>query len=146
MLPRRLNLIGYVRSGQSLVNSNEQLKALENYCRDHSYHMTAVFSDAERAAFGLSQALQAIKKADGLIVYDCARLVDNPADTFRELRPLIENQFMHAHKKFISISEGFENVTTSGQANLMEVLNQWARNEETPRATYDPANHVRAFD
>ncbi|HEY9715729.1 MAG TPA: recombinase family protein [Chroococcales cyanobacterium] len=141
MLPKRINLIGYVRPGQSLVSGIEQLNALKTHCRSHGYNLVAVFTDTERPAFGLSQALQAMKRADGLIVFDCQRLVENPADTYRELRPLLENQFMHTRKKFVSISEGIENITPMGQENLVETLNEWSRREEMPTATYDVSQH-----
>jgi hypothetical protein len=145
MLERRLNLIGYVRVGDSLVSEIEQLNAIKDYCRIHKHRCLAVYTDSAQPAFGLTRALDSLKKVDGLIAYDASRLVNNVSDSYRELRPLVESRFMHGHKKLITIADGFENVTAAGQENLMNMLNEWHDRREMPNPTYDASAHEIYF-
>ncbi len=141
MLKRKLKLIGYVRTGDTPVSEIDQVNAILDYCIINQYEVVALLKEHGRPSIGMAQAFELLKKADGLITYDIMRLAGNTSDTFRELRPLIENTFMHGHKKIITISDGFENVTPKGQEVLMNVLNDWSRRGEFPTATYNPETH-----
>jgi len=141
MLKRKLKLIGYVRTGDSPASEIDQVNAILDYCLIQRYDIVALLKEHGPPSIGKAQAFELLKKADGLIAYDITRLAGNASDSFRELRPLIEGSIMHGHKKFITIADGLENVTPTGQEVLMNVLNDWSRREEFPAPTYDPAQH-----
>lgn len=136
-----LRLIGYVRLGDSLTSEVEQMNAIRDYCRANKHRVVAMFTDPGRRALGFAQAIEGLKRADGLITYDVMRLVENSGDSLRELRPLVETVFMHGHKKLITIAEGFENITPIGQENIMAMLSDWNRREAVQTATCDKDTH-----
>lgn len=141
MLIKPLKLIAYVRSNPGGASADVQLDLIRDYCVLHNYKIVAIYTDYDRPGIGLANALDSLLKVDGMITYDSLKLVEHADDSYRELRPLIENNFMKRGKKIIAIADAIENVTPMGQENLIELLNQWNRRGETPTATYDPSLH-----
>jgi DNA invertase Pin-like site-specific DNA recombinase len=130
MFVNNLKVVGYVRSGHTDVTSAEQIQALKDYCSKHGYRLERIFSDEEELSLGYTDSLNALSEVNGLITYDVTRLVSHPSDSFRELRPLFKNRFMRTGKKILTVAEGIENITASGQANIIELMNEWSRREE----------------
>jgi len=137
MLTKHFKLIAYVRGAGSEKNEIEQLDAIKEYCLPRNYKIAATFRDDAEPAMGLHGALEALSLADGLIVFDCSRLVSHHSDSFRDLRPIIAHKFMHGNKKIITVADGIENVTPIGQESLLSLLNDWSRREELHAESID---------
>lgn len=142
MLLKPLKLVGYARNtGSSSDTVADQTNAIKRYCERNHYVLMEIFVDGDGPGLGLAQAFETLSICDGLILSNVRLLAQHKDDSLCNLRPLIDNHFMHAHKKLISIEDGIENVTPSGQHNLMTLLNEWSLREEGPKPTIDIEAH-----
>lgn len=140
MFHNSLRLIGYVRCADTKSTVAEQIAAIKEYCRNHKHMLVEIFTDGPQPGVGLAMALQALDHADGLIVTSICNLVSRKDDALLQARPIIDANFMHGHRKLISLYDGIETVTASGEGNLMNLLNEWSL-REGPQPTMDVGNH-----
>lgn len=132
-VPKRLNgdhLVGankrflcYIRATECKPAS-EQRGLIERFCKERGLRLVGEFIDKEVPGSALSQALKGMSEADGIIVSDLNRFVEHSGHRNRELRPVLHH-FMADHTKhLISIAEGIDTSTVSGQQIAMESINQ----------------------
>lgn len=119
-----VDLVGYTRSDLDGIGADEQLKRLQNFCSKHGYRIKKVFADIGKPSFGLQAALEALDDADGLIVFNLNRLVEHSKDRLRDLRPLIRCHFFDPAKHLITIEDGIDTSSPTGQASLIELINR----------------------
>lgn len=120
----RTNLIAYIRPGNDNIDALRQLQVIEGYCASHGYRLEKVFEDEDKPSVGLASALEALRGADGLIAVDLDRFVQHEGDKTRDLRPLIHEFFSLGSKHLITIKEGIDTGSPSGQASAIELINQ----------------------
>lgn len=135
MLHRKLRLIGYLRTGGSQVSAREQRNMIREYCVQHGHHLVGFTEvDSDRPSFGLQEALNGLKKSDGIIAADLDQFVTHLDDRLIDLRPLIERLF-HTGKVLITLIDGMETITAAGQLRLVEVINEWSGHEAISTVT-----------
>lgn len=126
MLHRRLRLVGYIRTGGTAVSSGEQRLMIQQYCSAHNHDLIGCSQvDTDRPSFGFEEALQALKHADGIIALDIDRFSHRAGDHLLDVRPLVD-RLLHTGKVLITLTDGIETVTASGQASLLELLHEWS--------------------
>jgi DNA invertase Pin-like site-specific DNA recombinase len=129
MLHRKLRLIGYLRTGGSLISVRDQRNMIREYCVQNGHHLIGFTEvDSDKPSFGLQEALNGLKKSDGMIAVDLDRFITHGDDRLVELRPLVERLF-HSGKVLITLIDGIETATAAGQLGLIEMINDWSGNE-----------------
>lgn len=127
---RKAQLVAYIR-GTEERDPEQQLKLLREYCDRRSYNITQVFTDQGRPSFGLSEALEALKTADGLIAVDLNSFVERPGQRLRNLRPFLhqflsqpsQNHFpIPSAKRLIVLEEGIDTGSVAGQAAAIDLM------------------------
>jgi DNA invertase Pin-like site-specific DNA recombinase len=144
MWNKKLKLIAYIRTGDTENTVDEQKRLIENHCLSHGYQILRYFEmDTIKPSHGLSEALEAVEKADGLIVADLSRFVQNIDDQLRDIRPII-SKLLHEQKPLFAVLDGIETLTPSGQEAAMTVISQWCADENcsSVRRTNDNGNLV----
>ena len=125
MLIKRLSLIAYIRDNGSDLSAKEQVQMLDQYCGTRNWHIVAYFdSDTAVPSFGLSNALNTLDQADGIIAVDLNRFVTHPEKRLFELKKFIE-KMLHRQKVLITVRDGVETITPAGQEAIMDSLNEW---------------------
>ena len=131
MLHKKLRLIGYLRTGGTSLNAEEQKQKIEEYCIEHEHKLirhSAV--DEGVPGLGLHDSLEALKDYDGIIATDLNRYVKHHEDRLVDLRPLIQ-KILHENKVLIAINEQFETQTALGQHAAVDLLQDWSDREST---------------
>lgn len=131
MLHKKLRLIGYLRTGGTGLNVEEQKQKIEEYCIEHE-HKLVRFSAVDEGipGLGLHESLEALKDYDGIIATDLNRYVKHHEDRLVDLRPLIQ-KILHERKVLIAINEQFETQTVLGQHAALDLLQDWSDREST---------------
>jgi hypothetical protein len=128
---RKVNLIAYIRCEAKDSDPEERLNRLKEYCDKRGYTITQVFTDQGRPSFGLSEALEALKQADGLVAVDLDSFVEHPVQRLRDLRPFLNNflsQPNQTHsptksaKRLIVLEEGIDTGSLAGQAAAIDLM------------------------
>ncbi|MDR3615844.1 MAG: hypothetical protein P4L53_19955 [Candidatus Obscuribacterales bacterium] len=146
MLHRKLRLIGYLRTGGSPVSVREQRNMIREYCLMNEHHLIGFTEvDSDRPSFGLQEALNGLKKNDGIIATALDQFVCHPSDRLTDLRPLVERLF-HSGKVLITLSDGVETVTPAGQLSLIEMINEWSGHEAISPITRGQAESTIAHN
>jgi Resolvase, N terminal domain len=130
MIVKRLKFLGYVRTSRGSMSHQDQIEAITAHCNRNSYEILGFFSDELEPAVGYANALAGLSDVDGLIVTDLTRMVPDSSETLREVRPVLTEKILHEGKKFVSIADGLENITASGQEHLRDLLNDCSRGEK----------------
>jgi len=120
----KLNVIAYTRYTDDPWDAGRQLAAIQKYCSQHDYRLVKVFEEAGRPSGGLSRALEALQEADALIAFDLDRFVEHEGDRMRDLRPFIHDFFGLKNKRLITIQEGIDTGSPSGQMDAIGIINE----------------------
>lgn len=116
-------VIAYVRACDEM-NLDEQYKEIERYACAHKLKIEETFCDVGPPMSGLRHAIEALETADTLIVCNLTRLVMHTDDRLRDLRPILHRFCSNDGKHLISIEEGVNTATASGQLNALELINE----------------------
>ncbi|HEY9784725.1 MAG TPA: recombinase family protein [Candidatus Obscuribacterales bacterium] len=119
---QHLKLIAYVRGAGDPESLDEQCQRLAAYCSLHGHTIVEMYRDPSGTA--LHYALNELYRADGLLVCDLSEMVQHHGDPLRDLMPLVHDEFFHNGKHLISLKEGIDTSTFSGQEQLIAYLNQ----------------------
>ena len=120
-----VKLVAYTKSGGDTNTAEIQMEVIRDYCSSHGYTIHAHYEwKSESPALAVHDAIMALEHCDGLIVTDLARLVEHHDDPLRDLTPLVHDHFVHCNKHLISVKEGVNTSTTSGQQLLVEYMNE----------------------
>lgn len=131
MLHKKLRLIGYLRTGGTSLNVEEQKQKIEEYCTEHDHKLIRYSAvDDGIPGLGLHDSLEALKEYDGIIAIDLNRYVKHHEDRLVDLRPLIQ-KILHERKVLIAINEQFETQTALGQHAALDLLQDWSDREST---------------
>jgi hypothetical protein len=122
--PHGVSLVAYVRTNGSKLNRDEQMHLMQEYCLEHNYQIIKTFEDTGKPSFGLEEALETLGRVDGLIAVDIDRFVEHPRDRLRDLRPFVHHFFCHTNKHLITIREGIDTGSLSGQSSAVELITQ----------------------
>jgi hypothetical protein len=129
MLLKRLRLIGYIRTGQTEVTADQQRRINQEFCHAHNNQLIGFSeTDRDKPCFGLQGVLQALNHVDGIIALDLDRFVHHAEDRLYELRPFLQN-LLRSKKVLITIADGIETISASGQKAILEHLNEWNERE-----------------
>ena len=131
MLHKKLRLIGYLRTGGTSLNVEEQKQKIEEYCIEHEHKLVGYSAvDEGMPGLGLHDSLEALKEYDGIVAVDLNRYVKHHEDRLVDLRPLIQ-KILHERKVLIAINEQFETQTALGQHAALDLLQDWSDREST---------------
>ena len=131
MLHKKLRLIGYLRTGGTILNVEEQKQKIEEYCSEHEHKIVRYSGvDEGQPGLGLHDALEGLKDYDGIIAIDLNRFVKHHEDRLVDLRPMIQ-KMLHERKALIAINEQFETQTALGQHTALDLLQEWSDREST---------------
>jgi len=90
-----LKLVGYVRVSEETENIDNQKYAIFEWCAKHGYQLVGVFEDIgvsgalpPRERPGFRRALEALDKADGLVVYALDRVARSLVELVEVVREL----------------------------------------------------------
>lgn len=117
-------LVAYIRYTNDPWDAGRQLGVIQNYCTEHGYRLERAFEDQGKPSFGLVRALEALSGADGLIAVDLDRFIQHEGDKTRDLRPLIHEFLTPGSKYLITIKEGVDTSSPTGQMSAIELINQ----------------------
>jgi DNA invertase Pin-like site-specific DNA recombinase len=121
---RNHRYVGYVRAIEQ-ADLAEQYAQLESFAKEHGLQIAETFCDIGKPMSGLHHAMEALKDADGLLIVDLNRLVTHTDDRLRDLRPILHHFCAPSEgKHLISIAEGINTATASGQASAMELVKE----------------------
>ena len=120
---RDSDVVAYIRTDTESPSADEQIELIHSYCLMHGCRIKKIFEDAGRPSAGLTQALESLKEAQGLIAMDLNRFVEHTEDKLRDLRPFIHHFFCHTNKHLITIAEGIDTGTPSGQVSAVDIVN-----------------------
>ena len=140
MLYKTLKLIGYVRTVPGGLPRERQCDTIKQFCKEHHHKLLAFYYDEGAPNMGLDSALQGLEDVDGLAIFDLKRLIPDNSDTLRELAPLLKNNFLQKRKKIVSVTDGMENITPTGQENLIGYLNQHEKSDQLAGLALDTLN------
>jgi hypothetical protein len=121
---RKGTLVAYIRYMEDPWDAGRQLADIQNYCTQQGYRLERAFEDQGKPSFGLTRALQALSEADGLIAVDLDRFIQHEGDKTRDLRPLIHEFLKPGSKYLITIKEGVDTSSPTGQMSAIELINQ----------------------
>ncbi len=126
MYARRMKFLGYVRTGRGSLSHQAQIEAMNAHCHRNGYEILGFFSDDLEPSTGYANALAGLSDVDGLMVTDLTRMVSDCSASIRQLAPVLVNKFLRSDKKIVSIADGIENITPTGQEHMIALLNDWA--------------------
>ncbi len=115
-------IIAYVRACDEM-DLDEQFQEIERYASEHRLKIEDTFCDVGPPMFGLRHAIEALEHADTLIVCNLNRLVMHREDRLRDLRPILHRFCSNGGKHLISIEEGVNTASPTGQLNVLELIN-----------------------
>ncbi|MBA4075641.1 MAG: hypothetical protein C0508_11420 [Cyanobacteria bacterium PR.023] len=129
MLHKKLRLLGYLRTGGTSLNAEEQKQKIEEYCREHEHKLVGYSAvDEGKPGLGLHDAVEGLNAYDGIIATDLNRFVKHYEDRLVDLRPMIQ-KMLHEGKALIAINEQFETQTAQGQQTALDLLQEWSERE-----------------
>ena len=115
-------LIAYVRVDEDVLSEEEQTNAINDYCLRHGFIVAATFVDTGKPSAGLQQALQHMMENHGLIAANLQSFVENNEDRLRDLRPFVHHFFCSGNKRLITVEEGIDTSSPSGQNAADEAM------------------------
>jgi hypothetical protein len=119
---RKTRLVAYVRNCGDLCSCDAQRAVINDYCLHHGYTLTKVFEDKFADSLGLSDAMNALASADGLITFDLGRFCHKDGEERLELRPIFRH-FIGSDKHLIAVKEGLDTKTAAGQSIMLNLMN-----------------------
>lgn len=138
---RNRSVLAFLKEDDDSMSLKEQLDLIEEFCEIHGLKIARKIIYQGSQATSLEEAIRQLAFTDGMIVSDLNRLVAHQCDRGHDLRTLL-HEFVGApaHKRLISVSEGIDTRTTSGQQAAVEIINQvkdsgsredWVQNNST---------------
>jgi DNA invertase Pin-like site-specific DNA recombinase len=124
--PHNHKVIAYARACDEM-DLDEQYDEIEKYAKEHHLVVTETYCDVGKPMTGLHHAMEALENADALLVCNLNRLVTHTDDRLRDLRPLLHHfcSQQAGGKHLISIEEGINTSTPTGQMNAVEIINEY---------------------
>ncbi len=122
---RNRSLLAFLKEDDNSMPINQQLDLINEFCQIHGLKLARKIVFQDTRATSLQEAIRQMAFTDGLIVSDLDRLVSHECDRGHDLRTLL-HEFVGApaHKRLVSVSEGIDTRTPSGQQAAMEMINQ----------------------
>lgn len=121
-------LVAFLTDRGDGVSVHQQMKVIAEYCAEHDMNVVeqVIYSGGSQSTLqqSLIETRRLLDKADGIIVSDLNRLTEHQERGY-ELRPLLHEFFCgDCHKRLISVAEGIDTRTASGQLAAIEIVNQ----------------------
>ncbi len=117
------HLVAYIRTDWEPPSKEEQLNAINEFCRKHDYVLDSIYEDfGSKPGYGLADALARLDRVGGIVAFDLDRFVHNSADRLRDLKPFIHDFFCSTNKHLLTVKEGINTATPGGQRAAIEFI------------------------
>lgn len=121
---RSTGLIAYIRITGQPGEFEEQMEKIERHCAAHGYYISKIFLDEGIPSTGLQGAIDSLDEVGGIIAVDLNRFLHygQSKDRLRELRPFLRHFISHSPKHLITVDEGIDTHSPSGQKTALDLM------------------------